>query len=112
MAKQPPHRIDMNLPILPDIELAATGGAEGIGQLIGLGSEQIDEVKMALIEACINVIEHSKSSDGQIDIDFNLGEDALTIVIADKGRGFDKEAVLREIQQRHDQGEGRGWACA
>ena len=104
-----PTKMDLNIPLQPDIELMAAHTASGVGEFIGLDQDKMDEVKMALIEACINAVEHSKSKDERLTIDFTVEADRLTIVISDRGHGFDKENVDEQIRHRRAQGERRGW---
>ncbi|NKB68834.1 MAG: PAS domain S-box protein [Candidatus Latescibacteria bacterium] len=107
--KKQPEKIDLTMPLQPDIELMAAHSAAGVGEFMGLDQDKIDEVKMALIEACINAVEHSKSKDGRLTIDFTIATDRLTIVISDRGHGFDRDNVDKQIRSRRAQGERRGW---
>lgn len=108
--KEKPAKVDLDIPMMPDMELTATNTAEAVGHFMGLDEEKIEEVKMALIEACINAIEHSQSKDGRLHIDFDVSDRALTIVISDRGHGFDVEAVREDLRQRRESGQRhRGW---
>ena len=49
---------------------------------------QIDEVVLALEEACANAIRHSGASD-DLDLSLALEGDVLSLAVADRGRGFD-----------------------
>ena len=51
--KTPPV-VELTLPVLPDMELAATNTAEVVAKHMGLNEEKSAEISMALIEACIN----------------------------------------------------------
>ena len=101
--------VDLSIPMLPDMELTATTVAESLGAFIGLEQTKIDEVKMALIEACINAFEHSRSSERRIDLSFKITDKAMTITISDGGDGFDMDEALRRIENKRDKGEKRGW---
>ena len=108
--EEKPKDVDLVIPMIPEMELTATKAAEGVGQFMGLARDQIEEIKMALIEACINAIEHSQSKDGRISIGFDIGDDELTIQISDRGHGFDLEAAREELHKRRASGESRrGW---
>lgn len=105
-----PTRVDLSIPMLPDMELTAVKTATAIGEYIGLEKEKIEEVKMALVEACINAFEHSQSKDRRLNIDFDSSGGALTIVISDRGHGFDVEEAQDRVKQRRQSGEKRrGW---
>ena len=107
MADDP--NVDLTIPMLPNMELPATTVAESLGVFMGLDVDKIEEVKIALIEGCINAFEHSKSEDGRIDISFQINERGLTVAINDGGHGFDLEEAKRRIRDRREKGLPRGW---
>ena len=107
MADDP--NVDLTIPMLPNMELTATTVAESLGVFMGLGVDKIEEVKIALIEGCINAFEHSKSDDGRIDISFQINERGLTVAINDGGQGFDLEEARRRIRDKREKGLPRGW---
>ena len=88
-----PREVSLTIPIIPDMEVAATQTAEAVLRFMAFTSDQIDEVKHALIEACINAFEHSASKEGQVHIKFVMQPAELLVVIQDFGEGFDLEAV-------------------
>lgn len=88
-----PREVNLTIPIIPDMEVAATQTAEAVLRLMAFAPDQIDEVKHALIEACINAFEHSASKDGNVYIKFVMQRDELLVVIQDFGTGFDPGAV-------------------
>lgn len=81
-------RITLTLPMEPDFELVATETASALAELNGLEADQIDEIRIALIEACINAFEHSNAPDGKVDVTLEAEQDRLVIVVEDHGRGF------------------------
>ena len=107
MADDP--NVDLTIPMLPDMELTATTVAESLGVFMGLNVDKIQEVKIALIEGCINAFEHSNSEDRRIDISFQINERGLTVGINDGGKGFDIEEAKKRIQERREKGLPRGW---
>lgn len=62
------------------------GHAEGV-----LDTESIQEFELALTEALSNVIRHSYDGDPdqRVEISVAADEQALTVTVADHGRGFD-----------------------
>jgi len=110
MTKNLPPAIELVIPMLPNMELAATKMAQAVADYMELGEEQTAEVSMALIEACINAFEHGKNKDNNIHIRFILKEDALVIEIKDKGQGFDISQVeMPEIAKKLHSDRKRGW---
>ena len=103
-------KVDLTIPMLPEMELAATKTAEAVANFMKLEQDKVEEIKMALIEACINAFEHSQSKDRRVFINFDIGEQDLTIQITDTGQGFDPEAMRAEVVKRRERGESRrGW---
>ena len=109
MVKVKPPVVELTLPVLPDMELAATKTAEVVSKHMGLNEDQAAEINMALIEACINAFEHSES-DKQIEIHFKIKDDLLEIQVTDKGIGFDKSKVaIPKIEEKLGSDYKRGW---
>ncbi|MCZ6633144.1 MAG: ATP-binding protein [bacterium] len=103
-------KIDLVIPMVPKMEMTAVGTAVAVAEFMELDTGKIEEMKIALIEACINAIEHSKSEERRVYISFDVGEDALTIQIGDKGQGFSPEEAQKKVDHRRAQGEQRrGW---
>jgi serine/threonine-protein kinase RsbW len=102
--------VELKLPILPNMELIATQTAEVIARHMELTEDQGAEISMALIEACINAFEHSKS-DNNVFIHFLIEEDSLIVKVIDQGIGFDKSKVeIPKIENKVGKEERkRGW---
>ncbi len=110
MEKNIPAEIELVIPILPSMELAASKTAQAVADYLDLDEEKTAEVTMALIEACINAFEHGKSKDNNVYIRFILQEEALIIEIKDKGKGFDSTKVEKpDIEKKLHSQRKRGW---
>jgi serine/threonine-protein kinase RsbW len=86
-------QVKLTLPMIPDMELTASKTACAMCEQIGLSADKIDEVQMAVVEACINAFEHSGSPDREVRILLQTlgGRDdpqGLEITIEDHGVGF------------------------
>ena len=86
-------QVKLTLPMIPDMELTASKTACALCEQIGLSADKIDEVQMAVVEACINAFEHSESPDREVRILLQvLGArdrpEGLQITIQDHGVGF------------------------
>lgn len=107
-----PKEVSLTIPILENMEVAATQTAEAVAQFMEFDREQIDELKHALIEACINAFEHSKSGDSKVYIRFVMNPEDLVVVIQDFGQGFDPGEVPRpdlSAKVSGTDGYKRGW---
>ena len=102
--------VDLSIPMQPDMEVIATSVAESIGTFIGLDHNKVDEIKIAVVEACINAFEHSKSAEQRISVSFSMDEKGLMISINDGGDGFDMDDAMAKIAEKRSEGVGdRGW---
>ncbi len=110
MSKKPPPKVELTIPIIHDMELAATKTAEVVAKHMGLDDEKSAEISMALIEATINAFEHSNSNTGNVEIHFVIQGDTLLITVTDKGKGFDKSKVkIPKIEEKITSDFKRGW---
>ena len=110
MSKKPPPKVELTIPIIHDMELAATKTAEVVARHLGLDEEKSAEISMALIEATINAFEHSNSNTGNVEIHFVIQGDTLLITVTDKGKGFDKSKVkIPKIEEKLSSDFKRGW---
>ena len=108
------REVSMTIPVAPEMEIVATAQAAALGEYIAMTRDKIDEVKLALVEACINAFEHADCRDEQLHLTFRLGGEKgrewLEVEVLDKGKGFDSTAVeepsLEKTFQTHRK---RGW---
>src|SRR5436853_5452104 len=98
MAEGVLREVTLALPMVPEMEIEASKTATAIAESIRMTPDRIDEVRMAVVEACINALEHSHASDREVYVTFQiLGEvgdpDKLRIMVRDTGGGFSPEVV-------------------
>ena len=103
------QKIDLSIPMIPEMELTATTVADSLGAFIGLDFDKTEEVKIAIIEVCINAFEHSDSDERRIDLSFQIEEKGITITINDGGPGFDIKEAKQKIAEKREKGLKRGW---
>jgi serine/threonine-protein kinase RsbW len=109
------REISLTIPVAPDMEIVATAQAAAIGEFIGMPRDKIDELKLALVEACINAFEHAHARDDRVHLTFRVGreEDArefLEVEVLDQGRGFDESLVEVPSPEKTFSGRRkRGW---
>src|SRR5947209_3381052 len=87
------RQMELTLPMVPDIEIAAARALGNMARELGMSSERIDEMMHAVIEACINAREHSGCADNRIFLRFtgtSHGDGSrIDIWVTDHGKGFD-----------------------
>ena len=112
------REVHLTIPVAPEMEIAATAQVAALGEWMELGRDKIDEVKMAVVEACINAFEHSGTPDHKVQLRFRVGTDTdtdggrayLEVDVLDNGHGFDPARVSPpEIDLKLRAQHKRGW---
>jgi serine/threonine-protein kinase RsbW len=80
-----PNEFLMVVPMGEDNELIAASTAEQIARRLMFRPEAINQIKTAVVEACINASEHSFSPDRKIYQRFRLESDRLVVTISSRG---------------------------
>lgn len=99
------NEYEIIVPMGEDTELIAAQTIEEIAKRHHFAPKAINQIKTALVEACINASEHSKSPDQKIYQKFTIENDKIVITISNRGlRLADKKA--HEIEPPEGR---RGW---
>lgn len=103
--KLKPNEYEIVAPMGEDAEMIAANTVEEIARRHNFVPKAINQIKTALVEACINAAEHSLSPDRKIYQKFAVEDDRIVITISNRGlRLSDKKS--KEINS--DEGR-RGW---
>jgi serine/threonine-protein kinase RsbW len=104
-------QFELTLPFAPDSELVAAGTTERIADLAGFDEKAMSEVRLAVIEACINAFEHSNSPDRRVYLTYVLEQDRLLVIVRDFGQGLDPTKVHSSRIKERMKGlpQPRGW---
>lgn len=110
----PSDEYEMVIPMGADTELIAAHAVEQIARRVNFRPEAINQIKTALIEACINAAEHSLSPDRKIYQRFRLENDKLVITVASRGvvpanLASDNGHEVRAKDEKEDSKGRRGW---
>jgi serine/threonine-protein kinase RsbW len=109
------REVSLTIPVAADMEIVATAQAVALGEYIDLSRDKIDEVKLAIVEACINAFEHSHTREDRVHLTFRVGREAegpeyLEVEVFDQGNGFDQRAVeMPSLEKSFGGGKKRGW---
>ena len=76
---------EMVIPMGGDTELIAAHTVEQIARRLEFGPDEINQIKTALVEACINASEHSLSPDRKIYQRFRVENDKLVVTVSSRG---------------------------
>ncbi|HTN24941.1 MAG TPA: ATP-binding protein [Solirubrobacteraceae bacterium] len=84
----------------PDLELKLPARAEnvavvrhafgGFAEALSVDEQTLADIKLAITEACTNVVIHAydDDEDGSLEVDASIDDRRLTVVIRDEGRGI------------------------
>jgi len=108
------REVTLALPMVPEMEIEASKTATAIAESIRMSPDRIDEVRMAVVEACINALEHSRAADREVYVTFEvLGDkdpETLRITVRDTGVGFSPEDLAEQmIEDKLKSQRKRGW---
>ena len=98
---------EMVIPMGTDTELIAARAVEEIARRVNFRPEAIIQIKLALVEACINATEHSLSPDRKIYQRFRVEDDKLVVTVA--SRGVVPASVPENGGANGDGKSRRGW---
>ncbi len=67
----------------------------GVASKVGFDPDEVSKIELAVDEACTNVIEHAYQHDEtkNIDIAVKIDYQKFTVVVTDRGKGFDLHDV-------------------
>lgn len=99
------NEFEIVVPMGDDTELIAAQAIEEIARRHHFAPKAINQIKTALVEACINATEHSHSPDRKIYQKFAIEDDKIVITISNRGLRL-KDKKAEEITP--DEGR-RGW---
>lgn len=85
---RPATEFELVIPVEDEAELIAARTVEQIARAADFEQEAINQIKTALIEACINAAEHSGSPDRRIYQRIAIEDDRLIITVSNKGKTF------------------------
>ncbi|MDQ3041187.1 MAG: ATP-binding protein, partial [Acidobacteriota bacterium] len=83
--KKPANEYEIIVPMGEDTELIAANTIEEIARRHHFEPKAINQIKTALVEACVNAAEHSLSPDRKIYQKFTVEADKIIITISNRG---------------------------
>ncbi|MCC7430603.1 ATP-binding protein [bacterium] len=110
--EQKQNEINLSIPSKHGMEVIAAKLSENLSLFKGFEQKKIEQIKMAIIEACINAFEHgSDSKEKVVKVDFLLCEDKIEVTVTDTGKGFDvskikKHALSSPLKEKSKRGWG------
>lgn len=101
----------LHLPVVPNVELVAAKAVETLGGALGMPQTHVEAASVAIVEACLNAIEHGG---GPVTVrlrdDDHAAKPCLVIEVEDHGHGFDPAKTPKNSPSRVlGSASKRGW---
>ncbi|AIQ65565.1 Serine-protein kinase RsbW [compost metagenome] len=97
------QKVMLQLPASADYVDIVRLNLYGIASKMGFSYEDIEDMKVAVSEACNNSVLYAYGQqDGIVDVIFEVSADALSITVKDEGESFDKADASAERITLHD----------
>ncbi|HET7626921.1 MAG TPA: anti-sigma B factor RsbW [Bacillales bacterium] len=73
--------------------------SSGVANRIGFSYDEIEDIKVAVSEACTNAVNHAynKEENGKITVGYGIYEDRLEIMVVDRGKSFDFADIRKKV---------------
>jgi serine/threonine-protein kinase RsbW len=98
------NEYEMVIPMRDEAELIAAHAVEEVAKRHHLDTRSINQMKTALVEACINASEHSLSPDGKIHLRFRVEDDRVVLTVSNRGLRLASKVLTTEPSEGR-----RGW---
>ncbi len=87
------RRVRLTIPARPEYIALSRLALTGLSRLRAFPEEVLEDLKLALTEACTNSVRHAyrEGDPGTVEIIYELHEDRLIVEVNDEGGGFDPQ---------------------
>jgi serine/threonine-protein kinase RsbW len=103
-------RFDLVLPMAKEAELVAAQSLEQMAKNMNISQEAVAQMQIAVIEACINALEHSRGMGNQVYVSIAVDGDQLQVSVESAGREFIVQETGEPFRdQEAVKASGRGW---
>lgn len=81
--------LELKLPARPENVAVVRHALGGLGEALDVDEQTLADIKLAVTEACTNVVIHAyNGDDGPLEVDALVDGRRLTVVVRDHGRGI------------------------
>ncbi|WP_084031488.1 anti-sigma B factor RsbW [Anaerobacillus arseniciselenatis] len=90
--------IEMKVPAKPEYVGVIRLTISGIANRLGYTYDDIEDIKIAVVEACTNVVNHAyEAEEGQMTIGCGVYEDRLEVMVADRGQSASVDVLKDNV---------------
>jgi len=96
------NKVKINIPAVAELVSVVRLAVSGVASRMDFSIEDIEDIKIAVSEACTNVVQHAygENGTGEVEIISAMLPDKLEITVKDSGKGFD--ASILDNGQSHN----------
>jgi len=88
--------IKLSIPNKPEYVSVIRLTLASVASRMGFDVEKVDDIKVAVAEACTNAITHgANDEEGNFEVEFIVYKEKIDILVYDKGKGF----IANDIEQ-------------
>jgi anti-sigma regulatory factor (Ser/Thr protein kinase) len=110
LAEKEESCFELVIPMSSNAELVVAKAVEQIGKNGNLDAEFLNYLQLALIEVCINAMEHSGSYEKKVFLKFIIRPDTLEIIVENSGKPFSPDTRKEiPVEEKLRMGIKRGW---
>ena len=92
------HEVRLTIPARAEYVLLGRLALSGVTRMRPLDDETMNDLKLAVTEACTNSVRHAYAGNGgnggTVDIVYELHDDRLVVEVSDDGGGFDPNELV------------------
>jgi serine/threonine-protein kinase RsbW len=89
------REVRLSIPARAEYVLLGRLALSGITRMRPLDDETVNDLKLAVTEACTNSVRHAYAENGgTVDIVYELHDDRLVVEVSDDGAGFDPNGLV------------------
>lgn len=98
------EQVLVNIPSNPIFERVVRASADEVGHAMGLASERIEDLKLAVSEAVNNAIEHGNQRNASklVEVVFQIDHEKVEVRVRDEGDGVDSVDFSRRVVEEHN----------
>lgn len=93
--------IQLTFPAKPEYVMLARLTCSGAASRMGYSLEAIEDIKVAVSEACTNVVTHAyrgQKCSGTVSVRLECSDAQLAVFVIDSGESFDAEHVIKNLK--------------
>ena len=98
--------VRLEIPNSPEFVSVARKTLEAIASTIGLTTREVEDLELAVGEACTNAVKYGEAGDQTVQVIYRVGRNSIEIDVCNKGKAFTPPACPTPIENLQAGGLG------